>query len=322
MNALTIARRAVLSVAISLALLTVVAGTLHVHTSAAEGFNTHSVWYDDGQEVTVVDAQFTPAFANTLLATIKRQTASPVTRVIVTHPSPDKFNGLSAFHTIGAQSIASVATAAAIPGVDAYKRYYWTEIAKIFTAENYPKIEPIKTTFTDHITIELKSGETISLFALNEPSVASDQTVVRFDQSGDLAVGDLVHINHHAWLEGGIVNGHARATLDSWKRDLAQLPTISAVDSAKVYGGRGEFVTVKEAVRQQTAYLARADQIVGDYLKGLGPKVAELNDPATHGNHYAALQAKFVTAYPDYAFPDFIKYSIYGLIAAKLPATY
>ena len=152
MNALTIARRAVLSVAISLASLTVVAGTLHVHTSAAEGFNTHSVWYDDGQEVTVVDAQFTPAFANTLLATIKRQTASPVTRVIVTHPSPDKFNGLSAFHTIGAQSIASVATAAAIPGVDAYKRYYWTEIAKIFTAENYPKIEPIKTTFTDHMT--------------------------------------------------------------------------------------------------------------------------------------------------------------------------
>src|SRR5437868_14591950 len=122
------------------------AGELHVFTSDAAGFNTHSIWYDDGKEITVVDTQFTPVHAEALLADIRKQSALPVTRVIVTHPNPDKFNALSVFHKAGAESIASAKTAAAIPVVDRYKRYFFVTMAKAFTDESYSKSDPVNTT--------------------------------------------------------------------------------------------------------------------------------------------------------------------------------
>ncbi|MGH8110292.1 MAG: MBL fold metallo-hydrolase [Arenimonas sp.] len=297
------------------------AGQLHVYTSDAAGFNTHSVWYDDGREITVVDTQFTPAHAEALLASIKQQSKSPITRVIVTHPSPDKFNALSVFHREGAESIASAKTAAAIPGVDAYKRYYWVNIAKAFTEQSYPKIEPVKTTFNGQMKLTLKSGETITLFELKQPGIASNQTVVRFDRSGDLAVGDLVHTKNHAWLEGGIVEGKTHFTLAGWKADLEQLKKLSTKKGARVYGGRGEFVPVKQAVKQQIAYLETVDGIVGRYIHSLGTNTEELSDPNKQQGHYKAIQAELVEAYPDYAMPDLVGYSVYGMIQTKLQKT-
>lgn len=108
-------------------------------TSDPSAFSTRSVWYDDGKEVTVVDAQFTPQIAKSLLADIRSKTTSPVTRVIVTHPGPDKFNGLSAFHAPGIESIASEKTAADMPGVDNYKRFVMIELAKMSTDDTYPQ---------------------------------------------------------------------------------------------------------------------------------------------------------------------------------------
>jgi glyoxylase-like metal-dependent hydrolase (beta-lactamase superfamily II) len=290
------------------------AGKLHVFTSGASGFNTHSVWYDDGQEVTVVDTQCTPAFAEQLVADIRQHSSSPITRVIVTHPNPDKFNALSVFHRLGATSIGSKATAAAMPGVDAYKRSFWVKVAKAFTDDNYPKVEPLQQTFDRRETIRLKSGETLTLIELAQPGVSSTQTVVRFDQSGDLAVGDLVHTRNHAWLEGGIVDGKAAFALAGWKADLAEL---SQLGNGKVYGGRGQFIAIEEAVMEQTAYLDRANSIVDAYLGRLGAKAAELNDPALQGVHHQAIQAELVKAFPDYAMPELVGYSIYGMLQSK-----
>lgn len=301
--------------ALALATSSASAGELHVFTSDAAGFLTHSVWYDDGKEVTVVDTQFTPSHAEQLLADIKKQSTSPVTRVVVTHPNPDKFNALSVFHKQGVESIASAKTAAAIPGVDAYKHYYWVKMAKAFTDETYPKVEPVMTTYSGKKVIKLKSGETITLFELKEPGVSSNQTVVRIDKTGDLIVGDLVHTKNHAWLEGGIVDGKAVPTLAGWKADLKELLKLG---HGKVYGGRGEFIPVKQAVAQQIAYLDKADAIVDAYTKKLGDKRAELADPTTQGAHYAAIQAEFVKAFPDYAFPELVGYSIYGLVKQRL----
>lgn len=292
------------------------AGQLHVFTSEAAGFNTHSVWYDDGKEVTVVDTQFVPQIAHALVADIRKQTHSPITRVIVTHPNPDKFNALSVFHREGAESIASVATAAAIPGVDRYKRNFWVN-AKAFTNDSYPKVEAVKTTFTRQQKITLKSGETITLIELRQPGISSNQTVVRIDKTGDLVVGDLVHTRTHAWLEGGIVDGKPVPTLAGWKADLKDLLKLG---SGKVYGGRGDFVPVKQAVAQQIAYLDKANAIVDRYIGSLGDKKTELSDPTQQGLHYAAIQAEFVKAFPDYAMPDLIGYSIYGLVQQKLAA--
>lgn len=290
------------------------AGQLHVFTSEAAGFNTHSVWYDDGKEVTVVDTQFVPKIAQALVADIRKQTHSPITRVIVTHPNPDKFNALSVFHNEGAESIASVAAAAAIPGVDRYKRNFWVK-AKAFTNDSYPKVEAVKTTFTGQRKITLKSGETITLIELKQPGISSNQIVVRIDKTGDLVVGDLVHTRTHAWLEGGIVDGKPVPTLAGWKADLKELLKLG---HGKAYGGRGDFVPVPQAVAQQIAYLEKAEAIVDRYIGSLGDKKTELSNPAKQVLHYSAIQAEFVKTFPDYAMPDLIGYSIYGLVQQKL----
>jgi glyoxylase-like metal-dependent hydrolase (beta-lactamase superfamily II) len=289
---------------------------LHSFTSDGNGFFTHSFWYDDGQEVVVVDAQFTPAIAGALVAEIRARTRSPITRVIVTHPNPDKFNGLSVFHRLGAESIASKATALAMPGVDGYKRYFWIQIAKAFSDETYPRFEPVKTTFTGRSVITMKSGRTLSLFELAQPGVSSTQTVVRIDATGDLIVGDLVHHRTHAWLEGGIVDGAPRPSLEGWKADLRQLATLGG---GKVYGGRGEFVAVGEAVAAELSYLEQADAIVTDYVRQLGPRSSELRDAAKSKAHFMAIQDALAAAFPDYAQADLVGYGVYGLALQKLP---
>lgn len=290
------------------------AGQLHVFTSDASGFNTHSVWYDDGQEITVVDAQFTSAQAQALLADIRRQSASPVTRVIVTHPNPDKFNGLAVFHKAGVQSIASKKTAAAIPEVDRYKHHFFVNIAKMFTEETYPQVEAVKTTYSGRQEIRLKSGETITLIELPHAGVSSDQTVVRIDSTGDLIVGDLVHSHTHAWLEGGIVGGKPTPDLAGWKSDLKELTKLG---HGKVYGGRGQFLPVKQAVTEQIEYLEKAEALVDRYISTLGDRTPELADLALQGRHYAALQDRFSQTFPDYAMPELIGYSVYGLVGQR-----
>src|SRR5689334_14613759 len=87
------------------------AGTLGVFTSDAKGFDTHTFYYDDGKEVTLIDTQFVPALTAAMVDQVKRKTASPITRVIVTHPNPDKFNGLPYLHKLGIESISSEAVA-------------------------------------------------------------------------------------------------------------------------------------------------------------------------------------------------------------------
>ena len=247
---------------------------------------------------------------------IQKQTKSPITRIIVTHPNPDKFNALSVFHKLGAESIASAKTAAAIPGVDSYKRYFWVEIAHAFTNETYPKVEPVKTTFSGQIVIKLKSGETITLIELKESGVSSNQVVVRIDSTGDLIVGDLVAYKAHAWLEGGIIDGKTQPNIAGWKADLQQLLTLG---KGKVYGGRGQFGPVTEVVPVQIAYLDKADQIVTNYVKKLGDNaLAELTDPVKSQAHFQEIQVEFVKAFPNYALPDLISYGVYGLAFSKI----
>ncbi len=266
------------------------AGQLGVYTSDANGFDTHTFYYDDGQEVTLIDAQFVPALTQAMVEQVKKETRSPITRVIVTHPNPDKFNGLAYLHTLGVESISSRAVAEAMPGVHEYKKYYMVNIAKSFTAESYPKFENVKTTFSDATKIKLKSGETLSLIELKNPGVSSKQVVVRIDKTGDLIVGDLVHHHAHAWIEGGIVNGKPRPDLAKWVAALGELP----------------------------AYLNQANALVDKYLAELGDRKKELADPATSNAHHQELQKRFAAAFPNYRLPYMIGYSVYGLVASKL----
>lgn len=304
-----------MATALTLATLPAAAGQLGVFQSDANGFDTRTYWYDDGREITVFDSQFVPQLTDAMVAAIRKSSERPITRVVVTHPNPDKFNGLSVLHKLGATSIASKATADAMPGVDAYKRYFWVKIAKAFTDETYPAFEAVKQTFSGKSTITLASGETITLFELKNPGVSATQTVARIDATGDLIVGDLVHHGAHAWLEGGIVESKPRPDLKGW---IAALDELKTLGGKVVRGGRGEDAPVEAAAESQQAYLRAIDALVTEYIAGLGAAKAELADPTKAGKHYTAIQELATARFPDRKLGYLIGYGVYGLVNSKL----
>jgi hypothetical protein len=52
-------------------------------------------------------------------------------------------------------------------------------------------------------------------------------------------------------------------------------------------------------------------------VAGLGDKKSELSSDKA-GEHYAAIQAELEQAFPAYAFPAMISFSVYGLVNSKL----
>jgi glyoxylase-like metal-dependent hydrolase (beta-lactamase superfamily II) len=292
-------------------------GTLYTYDSGEAGFFTKTYFYDSGSEVVAFDAQFTPALAEQAIASLREQSDNPITYLVITHPNPDKFNGATAFQDEGAAVIASEATAAAIPDVHEYKKAGFVGMG-MFTEETYPRQAAVDETFTGAHTLELGDGKTVELSELSEPGVSSTQTVAFIPELNGLIVGDLVHHKLHAWLEGGIVNGQATPTLDGWIADLQELETTFTGDpEPTVYGGRGEPAPLSTTVAEQIAYLETADQIVTDYVAGLEDRASELSGPDA-GQHYAAVQTELAEAFPGYAFPDMISFSIYGLVNSKL----
>jgi glyoxylase-like metal-dependent hydrolase (beta-lactamase superfamily II) len=287
--------------------------TVERFTSDAAGFDTHSYWVDTGREVVVFDAQFTDALAERLAAQIRSRTRSPIRYVVITHPNPDKFNGATVFRRLGATVIASARTAAAIPGVHAYKRRFFVDVARMFTAQSYPAEPVIDRTFTGTLRLPLAQGE-ILLRELRNPGVSSTQTVAWIPGARSLVVGDLVHHRAHAWLEGGIVDNAPTPALRAWGLALEEL---RAYRGATVLGGRGESAPVELAVRAQQSYLRTAVTLIDRYLAELGARTSELSTERA-GEHHRALAARFAQAFPDHALPYMIEYGVYGLVQQRL----
>lgn len=280
-------------------------------TSDSSGFDTHSFFVDTGREVIVFDAQFTPELARAAIAQIQASTRSPITHVVVTHPNPDKFNGLSAFQAIGAQAIASRATAAAVPAVHAYKKNYFVNVAKLFTDASYPAEARIDRTFVGELVLSLRSGHRLTLRELSHSGVSSTQTIAYLPAAQALFVGDLVHHRTHAWLEGGIVSGRAVPTLSAWGAALDELPQFPATT---VYGGRGEPAVLSIAVSEQASYLVEIEDLARAYVASLGASAkSELSGPGAPA-HYQILAERAAQKYPQYALPYLIQYGVYGLL--------
>jgi glyoxylase-like metal-dependent hydrolase (beta-lactamase superfamily II) len=236
---------------------------------------------------------------------------------VITHPNPDKFNGMSVFQEQGARVISSRATSDSMKGVHEYKKYYFVNIAKTFTEDTYPRLSQVDVLFDQSYELRLKNGEVITLTELSNPGVSSNQTVASISSLNALVVGDLVHHNAHAWLEGGIVNGKPTPTIEGWIADLKELQTNFKTTNPIVYGGRGEAVNLDQAVNAQINYLRKANAIVAQYIANLDSKKSELlGDKA--GQHYTALQAQFEKAFPSYSLGYMIQYGVYGLVNSKL----
>ncbi len=283
---------------------------LETFTSDSAGFDTHSFWLDTGREVVVFDAQFTEGLANQLIAEIHAKTKSPIRFVVVTHPNPDKFNGASAFQAIGAKVIASESTAKAIPGVYAYKKYYFVNVAKSFTDATYPAQAKIDLTFNGDFELPLAGSFKVKLHELAHAGVSTTQTVAFVPSMNALVVGDVVHHKAHAWLEGGIAFGKPVPDLASWKLALEEL---RAYTGATVYGGRGQTALVDDAVSAEESYLDRINALITSYVAGLGPAKSELSGPNA-GDHYKKIAALAAQEFPDFALPYMIEYGAYGLI--------
>src|SRR5215204_4693289 len=137
-------------------------GALYTYDSGEAGFFTKTYFYDTGSEVVAFDAQFTPQLAEDAIASLREQTANPITSLVITHPNPDKFNGAPAFQEEGAEVIASEATAEALPGVHAYKKAGFVGMG-MFTEESYPQQATIDETFSGTQTLEVGNGKTVEL---------------------------------------------------------------------------------------------------------------------------------------------------------------
>lgn len=291
-------------------------GQVYVFESDGNGFNTKTVFYDNGAEVVAFDAQFTPALAEQAIAFLRQKTPNPISYLVVTHPNPDKFNGLDTFKRAGAKIVASESTAEAMPSVHAYKKYYFVNLAKMFTEETYPQLGQVDITFNGALDLELDSGEKIRLSELSGPGVSSTQTAALILSANALIVGDLIHHKAHAWLEGGIADGKPTPQLASWIKNLQELTQRYGRTNPMVYGGRGQPVSLEIAAPAQIAYLKAADKIVGDYVAALGVRKSEISGDAA-GQHWMALQKAFEQAFPDYALSYMIQYGVYGLALTK-----
>jgi glyoxylase-like metal-dependent hydrolase (beta-lactamase superfamily II) len=287
-------------------------GRVYVYESDVTGFNTKTVFFDNGEEVVAVDAQFTPALAEKSLEFLKTKTQSPVRYLVITHPNPDKFNGVPVFQKAGAKVIASKATARAMAGTHDYKKHFFVKISKMFTEDSYPKLGAIDLTFDGTFDLVLKNKEKVSLRELKGPGVSSTQTVVSVPAVNALIVGDLVHHKAHAWLEGGIVGGKPTPTISSWIKNLEDLSRIFGKQNPIVYGGRGDAAVLEIVVPEQIVYLNAANKIVADHVKGLGSSKSELQGPNA-GNHYAKIQKDLESRFPEYSLGYMIQYGVYGL---------
>ncbi|MEM9462316.1 MAG: MBL fold metallo-hydrolase [Myxococcota bacterium] len=287
---------------------------LRTFTSADEGFHTNSMWVDTGAEVVVFDAQFTPALAQSLVDEIQSQTDSPIRWLVVTHPNPDKFNGASTFRSLGAQVVASQATAEAMPGVHAYKEAFFVG-SGAFEPGQYPALAPVDLTFDDALELPLAGGGQITLEVLDHGGVATTQTVAIVeddDGPAQLVVGDLVASRTHAWLEGGIVDGVAAPDLAQWRDALDDLAGLTDDPASPVYPGRGEPLPVAEAVGQQRDYLTALEQIVHAVLSEQDDPAAALGGDQA-GAIYDEITARAEQAFPSYDHAYLITSGVYGL---------
>jgi glyoxylase-like metal-dependent hydrolase (beta-lactamase superfamily II) len=289
---------------------------IYVFESDANGFNTNTVFFDNGEEVVAFDAQFTEELARQSIEFLRRKTQNPISYLVMTHPNPDKFNGASVFKKEGAIIVASESTSRSIEGVHAYKKYFFVNIAKMFSEETYPKPVAVDREFLSRLELKLSNGDSVILSEADRAGVSSNQTVAWIPSANALVVGDLIHNGVHAWLEGGIVNGAPKPDLVSWIEQLQGL--LKDFDnSLEVFGGRGISSNLKKSVKSQILYLQKADSVVGEYVSSLGNRSSELLGVEA-GIHHAELAKRFEKAFPKYKHSYMIQYGVYGLTNSKI----
>ncbi len=99
-----------------------VQGGAGVASAANEGYNSNAGFVVTGEGVVVIDALGTPALGKAFLAAIRKVTAQPMRRVILTHYHADHFYGVGPFKDAGAEVWAHRAALEYLDGGEAERR--------------------------------------------------------------------------------------------------------------------------------------------------------------------------------------------------------
>lgn len=277
---------------------------VYTFTSDARGFHTNTHFIDFGKEVVAIDSQFTSELAREAITFLKTKTQSKIKFLIITHPNPDKFNGMNEFQKVGAKVVASQLTVKNLKNVHEYKKYYFVKIAKMFTEETYPRLGKIDLEFEKSLKLSVGKKE-IELIETGLKGVSSNQTIIK-TENGKVFVGDLFQKNVHAWLEGAIENGTPRPSIEDWINNLKFIK--NTIPGAEIYGGRGESQSLNEGVSDQINYLLEAEKLIKNYIRMNNVTLENAS------SHYQPISVEFKKAFPKYRHEYMIEYGAYGLV--------
>lgn len=250
--------------------------TVGTFTASEKGFFANTFWLEGESGLILIDVQFLNSEASNLIAAIEKTGKKP-SAVMITHPHPDHYNGLTTL-TKRYGKLPVYATQATIDGIKAT-----TEKKREFWLPTYGKDYPSTTIFPDQVLPE-KGNVTIDgiEFVVDELGAgeASSITVFYQPQSQKLFVGDLSYPHMHPWLAEGRSN--------QWMGQLAYVLREYA-DTKVVYPGHGKAGSLKQ-LNNQLSYINTFQTLVRDRHASKGLTTDDKN----------TLNSKMKTMFPGY----------------------
>ncbi|AFY00774.1 MBL fold metallo-hydrolase [Bdellovibrio bacteriovorus] len=282
------------------------------YRSGTEGMDTVTYFFEASNEVVAFDAQLSPDIARRALTYLRQFTDKPITWLVITQPTPDKFNGSSIFQEAGAKILCSVSTTKHFPEIHSHKEFYFKNTTTLFRKKAYPKPPIPNLEFSDSYLLTLSGNEEVYLRSINRPAAAACHTVAHIPSLNSLITGDIIHHKAHCWLEGGLKAGHFDPDIESWitiLNDISQRYPLSTI----AYGGRGRNTNLKDAVEEQTNYLRKSLEIIQSEIRKLGFNAKEFLGPNSE-EMYKDLATKFQLHFPEHELPYLIEGGTYSLV--------
>jgi glyoxylase-like metal-dependent hydrolase (beta-lactamase superfamily II) len=252
--------------------------TVTTHAASAAGFMVNSHLIAGERDAILVDAQFIRSEAAKAIQMVK-ESGKNLKCILVTHGHPDHFFWLEDFQRAFPDA-RIVAAGDVIPDIEFYGPKaiaMWKPVFKDEIPDSFVTPKPVNSTslFLD--------GQEIQLLSLRDGESAH-ATVVWIPGSRALIAGDLAYNKVHLWLRENRPEG--------W---LAILDRLEKLKPATVYPGHGPVGGPE---------MLAADR---EYIQAF---IAATAAPATRDEAMAKLNA----AYPDYALPVIVEYSVGGRI--------
>lgn len=252
--------------------------TVTTHSASAAGFMVNSHLIAGERDAILVDAQFIRSDATKAIQMVK-ESGKNLKYILVTHGHPDHFFWLEDFRNAFPDA-RIVAAGDVIPDIESYGPKaiaMWKPVFKDEIPDSFVTPKPVNSTslFVD--------GQEIQLLSFKDGESAH-ATAVWIPGSRALIAGDLAYNNVHLWLREN--------RPETW---LAILDRLEKLKPATVYPGHGP-VGGPEVLAADREYIQTF--------------ITATAAPATREEAMGKLKA----AYPDYALPMIIEYSVGGRI--------